>query len=68
VFRCNPHHWPLPALAPGLGLKPDSGAICESAEVAEVEVDVVGDEDEDGRMGMMNVWTCMFDDCSCLCS
>ncbi|KAN0103811.1 hypothetical protein V8E52_011609 [Russula decolorans] len=32
-----------------LGLKPDSGAICESAEVAEVEVDVVGNKDEDGN-------------------
>ncbi|KAN0103806.1 hypothetical protein V8E52_011614, partial [Russula decolorans] len=28
---------------------PDSGAIRESAEVAEVEVDVVGDKDEDGN-------------------
>jgi hypothetical protein len=32
-------------LAPGLGLKPDSGAIRESAEVAEVEVDEDGNKD-----------------------
>jgi hypothetical protein len=32
-----------------LGLKLDSGAIRESAEVVEVEVDAVGDKDEDGN-------------------
>jgi hypothetical protein len=48
AFRRNPHHRPLLALAPKLGLKPASGAIRESAEVA--EVDVVGDGDRDDRV------------------
>jgi hypothetical protein len=47
AFRRTPHHRPLLALAPGPGLKPVSGAIRESAEVAaEAEVDVVGTGDD----------------------